>query len=50
MMMLKGTQKQSFDSVQVVYFLNYVLSVRCGGFLSETSILVFAKLTVCHSM
>ena len=47
--MLKKTKKQStLHFLQVVYFLKYILRIKRGVFLNETSILVFASLAIFH--
>ena len=49
MAMLKVIQKQStLHTLQVVHFLKYILRIKHGGFLNETSILYLAKLATFH--
>ena len=47
MMILKVTKKQSFTlSSDKMFFFKYILGLRHGFILNETSILAFAELAV----
>ena len=42
--------KVTLHSLQAIYFLKYVLSVKVWIFLNETSTSVFAELAIFHSI
>ena len=50
MMILKVTKNKRLHSFETVYILKYFFRVKVLIFLKETSILVFVKLAIFHSI
>ena len=52
MMILKVTKKQTFttSSDSIVFQIYLFVGLSCGFLLNESSILVFAELTIFHSI